>query len=495
VENEKTDVAFNAQVKCDMTPFGLGKADFDATVVFGPNDDPESIEVNLPVASEKKKDLYSQAALDIDHYFASPDFEGRLLESNTAFKGRIVRISGMQPLGLFEKIRLSCAIDGFEFLGRHEAAEPSVVVFRLTNVPYCLRGDTVVVRPVSDRPPSPLETDFFQTTELQALNERETRERFKSGWQFSASRIDFAFGGRNWSLDTTQGYENGKNGAAALRPMVTATLTTSADPAVDAKVPVDRICDLLTFALGKEVRWVSCGWFSQKGLSKSACRSFPLLPYGKGAGALIDNWESGNLRGFLEQSEIVFRTAPDWWHRSIGLLAHARATSLLEIRLSTLNTLVDRISRKVIDNLETFEIDANLPNRLNRHWFRWCLHILLRTLSPKWDMDRTNAVCKTIKDWNAAPSFPNQIVRACETLGIGVPARGQLKFRHKLIHVGEFDRSLKTQKQIVEYLESLEAVVELMMIRLLGFTGFVHVDKHGPNRQEVGALLHAEEPT
>src|SRR5690606_5047985 len=120
---------------------------------------------------------------------------------------------------------------------------------------------------------------------------------------------------------------------------------------------------------------------------------------------------------------------------------------------STLNTLVDRISKKVIGDQETAEIDPALPQRIERRWFRWCLHALLSTVSRNWDKDRTERICDTIKQWNSSPSFPNQVIRACESLGIGSPTRRHLGFRHKLIHVGEFDRKLKTTDQMIEYLQ------------------------------------------
>ncbi len=490
--SELADAAANARVTCDMTPFGIGITERDATVVFGPNDDPESIDISIPLPQEQRAELYSKTALDVDRYFASPDITGKLLDNETEFKGRISRVTRMQPLGMFEAVRLSCAIDNFEFIGRPTKVEPSIAVFRLTNVPFKLRGDTTVVRPLSDRPPTPLETDYFDTTELQSLSDDEKRAKFQPGWQFSVSRINFRFGGRTWSLDTTQGYKDGKHKAAALRPMVTATLTTQADSTLDLELLADHICDLLTFAFGKEVQWVSCGHFSPKGPSESKCRSFPLLPYGKGAGAVIDNWEIGNLRQFIEQAESAFNNAQDWWHRSIGLLAHSRATPLLEIRLATLNTLMDRISNRVISNRESSEIDPGLPGRLNRRWFRWLLHKLLCTLSPKWDEKRTNTVCDTILQWNSTPSFPNQVVQACEALGVSAPARKKLGFRHKLIHVGEFDKALKSTEQMIDYLQSVEAVVELMMIRMLRFTGFVHIDERGPQWHRVDDLLSVE---
>lgn len=489
--NGEANTEFNAIVYCDMTPYGLGERECQATVIFGPNDDPESIDIFFPLPQENKVNLYSEGALDIDRYFASPDFNGQLSGGNTAFKGRIVWISGMQPLGIFEEIRLSCAIDQFQFLEQSQEFEPSVAVFRLTNVPHQLHGDIGIVRPVSEKPPSPIESDYFLTSEIRTLSEEEKLEKFKPGWVLSASRINFTYGGRNWSLDTTQGNKKFKK-SETLRPMVTATLTTEAAPNVRLQELADNICDLLTFAFGKEVRWVSCGMFAPEGLAESSCRRFPLLPYGKGTGAVVDNWEPGNLKLFIEQCESEFNNNPEWWHRSIGLLGYSRATPLLEIRLSTLNTLVDRISKKVIGDQKIAQIDPKLTARIERRWFRWFLHTLLSTLSRNWDQERTERVCDTIKMWNSSPSFPNQVIQACESLGIDAPTRKHLGFRHKLIHVGEFDKKIHKTDQMRKYLQSLEAVVELMMIRLLGFTGYIQIDKHGDHRQKVDEILKPE---
>lgn len=471
----------------------MNSIECDANIEFGPSDDPESVVISIPVSRDQIGVLYASLSLDLDRYFGAPEFEGTVVETGMRFTGNVVLVKRMQPVGMFEGLHLMCIVEDFKFLEGDSDFASGIVVFRLTNVPHRLRGDVGVVRPVSDRPPSPLETDYFQTSELSTLSDDEKKERCCSGWQFSASRINFTYGGKDWSLDTTQGQKDGKDKASQLRPMVTATLTTQAAEIGNLETLADHVCDLLTFAFGKEVRWVSCGRFSPDGPSRSSCRSFPLLPYGKGAGALVDNWEVGNLKEFIEECEAAFENDPDWWHRSIGLLAHSRATPLLEIRLSTLNTLVDRISKKVIGDRNTVEIDPELPGRVQRRWFRWLLHRVLRTLSRNWDQKRTDTVCDTIIQWNSSPSFPNQVAQACEALGISAPARKQLGLRHKLIHVGEFDKKLKTTDHMIEYLQSLEAVVELMMIRMLGFTGCVHIDERGPNWQKVESLLNAED--
>lgn len=491
---DDSDFEFNAKLTCDLTPFNLGHVECDASIEFGPCDDPESVVIRIPISRDQVGNLYANRSLDLEQYFGSPDFEGKVVETETTFKGKVVLVKGIKPIGMFESVHLTCVVEDFEFLDGNSGVAADIVVFRLTNVPLRLRGDIGVARPVSDRPPSPLETDYFETSELHTLNEKERQEIFRPGWQFSASRINFSFGGCNWSLDTTQGYTDAKIKAARLYPMITATLTTKAtDITVPLEELADHICDLLTFAFGKEVRWVSCGRFTRNGHSRSQCRAFPLLPYGKGAGAIVNNWEIGNLKQFLEECESAFNTNSDWWHRSIGLIAHSRATPLLEIRLTTLNTLMDRISKKVIAGNETAEIDSQLPVHIDQPSFRSQLHSLFCTLSPNWDEERTNSVCGMIIQWNSSPSFPNQIAQACEALGIMPPARKQLGFRHKLIHVGEFDKNLKTTDQMFEYLESLEAVVELMMIQLLGFTGYVHIDNRGPKWQKVKAYLSTED--
>jgi hypothetical protein len=154
-----------------------------------------------------------------------------------------------------------------------------------------------------------------------------------------------------------------------------------------------------------------------------------------------------------------------------------------------LNTLLDRISSKVNGDNYGNEIDSGIDARLNRKCFRRLLHWLLRTLSPRWDRGRTNAICDVIRGWNAEPSFPDKVTRACDHLQIPALSRRKLGFRHKLIHAGEMNKQLKTPAERADYLFGVEAVVLLLMIRMLGFDGYIYLQTSPPDYKLVSTFL------
>jgi len=151
--------------------------------------------------------------------------------------------------------------------------------------------------------------------------------------------------------------------------------------------------------------------------------------------------------------------------------------------------MLDRITSKINGDTSPPEIDPDLNSRLERRWFRWLLHLVLRTLSNKWERFRTDAVCEVIKGWNAEPSFPKKIIRSCETLGIKAPTGSKLGFRHKLIHSGEFDKKLKTIEKKAEYLFETESIVLMLLVMMLGFDGLIYLQSDPPNPKKVSEFL------
>src|SRR5262249_32707172 len=114
-ENEP-DEAFNARLTCDLTPFGLGRAECDANIIFGPFDDPESIEITVPADPEQINRLYASHDLDLKQFFGIPEFRGGIIAAGNTFRGKFAIIKRMQPVFPFDRVRLTCAIEDFEFL-------------------------------------------------------------------------------------------------------------------------------------------------------------------------------------------------------------------------------------------------------------------------------------------------------------------------------------------------------------------------------------------
>lgn len=184
----------------------------------------------------------------------------------------------------------------------------------------------------------------------------------------------------------------------------------------------------------------------------------------------------------------------DWWAVTVSLLTQVGGTKQFVVKCSLLNTLLDRITSKVNGDTAEPVIDPKLNARVDRGWFRCLLHLLLKTLSSKWERHRTDSLCdNVIKGWNAEPSFPEKVIRSCESLGIKAPSRSKLGFRHKLIHAGEFDTKLKTMEKKQEYLFGIESMVLLLLVRMLGFDGYIYIQSIPPerNHKKVSEFLAA----
>jgi hypothetical protein len=78
--------------------------------------------------------------------------------------------------------------------------------------------------------------------------------------------------------------------------------------------------------------------------------------------------------------------------------------------------------------------------------------------------------------WNAKPSFAEGIRRACEAVRLKPPPTKLLGTRHRLMHVGELHPADMT---LVDYWKELEALVLLLIVRMLDYEGFVYAAKFG----------------
>lgn len=86
-------------------------------------------------------------------------------------------------------------------------------------------------------------------------------------------------------------------------------------------------------------------------------------------------------RDYLSWSQVsTFQSCSlRWWFTQFVVSLGA---SHLEIRTALQNTLLDRISSRVLRHDETFEIDPAIPDKLSKD-FRNRLHSLLTELSPR----------------------------------------------------------------------------------------------------------------
>ncbi len=275
-------------------------------------------------------------------------------------------------------------------------------------------------------------------------------------------------------------------------PVVSGTLSTEqrdGDTESILKQTARAIEELLSLTLGGDIKWVQFRHSGDAGM-QIQYRKPGLLSFNQRWSALAGNWVYGNLRSFMESCEKAYFADQDWWSITIDLLTQVRGVRQLEVKCTLLNTLLDRITAKVNCERSEAVIDQSLPDRIDRKWFRFVLHSLLRTLSRNWERHRTDTLCDvTIKGWNSELSFPDKVARSCDLLGVQALSRSQLGLRHKLIHTGELDKKLKTTEKKVEYLFGVESLVMMLLIRMLGFQGYIYLPSHPSMHKKVSEFL------
>jgi hypothetical protein len=492
-----------ATVTVDLTPFGKGTVNCDATLFTGSLSQPMHIGILIGGLSANEMNRLTAGQIQVGTVFGSPIIHGTL-EDGTSFEAELIFVKGVD-FG-FSDVQVNCLVGSYTESRTQQRHEKAYWRFQLSNL-HIHRGDAFSHQPPPQNtvPPERLEEyraiirDWHRSyTDLghAVVQSIEWYQGFPVRGGFRANRITFELGGRTWLLDDELYGQN--NLSKVNQPLVSGTLSTCWATG-DTEEAIERlatdITELLTFGLARDVKWVSVGCFSDEGDSdRIAFRNPGLLPFNEGGSATIDNWGQHNLKTFLETGHASLVADRDWWSTSIGLIIQARAAKCLEVKCSLLNTLLDRISSKVNGDNYGNEIDPELDARLDRKWFRWLLHLLLRTLSDNWERQRTDVLCdNVIKGWNAEPSFPEKVIRACDHLGIPPLSRTKLGFRHKLIHAGEMNKKLKTTDQKLDYLFGIESVVLMMMIQMLGFAGRVYLQSNPPNPKPVSEFLAAQE--
>ena len=298
----------------------------------------------------------------------------------------------------------------------------------------------------------------------------------------SLSRLRFTVGGRAWTL-TDELFRARRAGAKpSIVPVESASLTTpfaEGDTAGGVAAVASDIEQVLRLALSRDVRFVSVSTQGADGtLLTSTSRAVHVQPANVGGSPPIDNWREGVLAGLLEVAQPIVAGDRDWWHRTLGLYWQAQASKYLEIQTSILNILVDRITTRIVGASGGAEIDVDLPARADDASFREGLHALLSTLSSKWSADRTDAVVGKLKEFNAKPSFPNKIRRACDRVGVRAPSGKEMGVRHVLLHLGELNAP---GGDAVKYWLNLDALVLTLILRMWGYKGSVYHGAFGPN--------------
>lgn len=492
----------DAKVFVNFSPIGLASyQECNAIFCLDTFGRPKEIQIFLDGLPTSTLNELLNGQFHLLKIFGNPEMEGHLADE-TKIQVRIAFVKKMECHGSGTLV-VHCHLGQFQIKKSGTWSDCEKWVFQLANLKlYCGDIPTDYPAPLNAQPTNKteesdnaIEGDKDKANGMVPIKEGIDLEfRTPPGlnsWRLN--RITFKFVNRNWNIDEgffgqwPSGLDEIGNG-----PILSGTLSTvfnEGDTDEQLQLYATDIAELLSFALSRDVKWVSCGCQKKDGEFFSMRQHYPFIsPFNHHWFPVVDNFTFKNLKVFLEIGLQKIQSDRHWWLVTIRLLTQARISKYSEVKCSLLNTLLDRISTKLNSESNQAEIDPMLEENLNEV-FEHKLHKLMIEICVPWTIERTKNLCSTIKQWNSQPSFPDKIIRSCEKLKIYKPCRKTLGLRHKILHNGEFDSKLNDAKKL-DYLLTLDAVASLLLIRIFEFAGYIYLKPFGDNYLLVDQVLN-----
>ena len=457
---ESPNIVKNGKVLVNLIPLGLALCQ-DCSAVFWLDTfgRPKEVQIFLEGLPPSQINELLNEQFQLPKIFGNPKIEGQLADE-TKFEAQIGFVKGIR-FDCSGTLVFHCYLEKFQLKTSGTWSDCEKWVFQLANLKLD-RGD--------------IGTNYSAPLNGSRLN-----------------RISFKFANRNWNLDDDLfGQWPNRLDKIGQGPILSGALSTAfneGDTDEQLQLCATDITELLSFALSRDVKWVSCSCQKKNGELFSMQHHYPVIsPFNHHWFPVVDNFEFGNLKEFLEKGLQEIQSDRNWWSVTIGLLTQARISKYNEVKCSLFNTLLERISDNVNAGSNQAEIDPMLEKIINKD-FEDKLHTLMIGVYGPWTIERTKSLCGTIKLWKKQPSIPNKIICACEKLKINKPFRKTLGLRHKLLHTGEFDSKLNDTEKL-DYLFTLDAVASLLLIRIIGFDGYIYLQQYGNNHLLVGDVLN-----
>jgi len=206
---------------------------------------------------------------------------------------------------------------------------------------------------------------------------------------------------------------------------------------------------------------------------RGSLRPFPWSASAKdGGNGPIETLSTGSLSGFVTKAGCKVAQEPDWWNRTLELHLQGVLSPIIDVRLTFFYVLLDRISSRVLTVKEPFQIAADLKKKLNDEEWQTRLTALFDELTDNWSEDRTKAVVRTVKGWNAAPSFVKTVKLAAVALGLPEPHSQVVRERNLLVHDGNVPAKMPDGiRNLGDFSRAVEALVSAMLLRMLDHEG------------------------
>jgi hypothetical protein len=325
--------------------------------------------------------------------------------------------------------------------------------------------------------------DMYYSTVTDKKDTKDDLNDFQMSNGFKSDKIVYRWASREWELTDDKSGKWGTNYDDISVPIISGSLTTpyqQNDTECSITELAEELALLLSFALGRDIK--PCGIELQENQQVLFSHRFysPVNPFNDKGEKLIDNgdvrWQAGNIKQFIESAEIEFNNDKEWWKRTLGLFVQGTSCfNVIEIQLATLNILLDRISSHLVQKQGKI-IDENIDKRIKHPIFRCFFHKLLKTfISKKWTKKNSESLLYKIKEFNDDYSFPNKVIAACEVLNIVAMPKSHISFRHKLLHLGDFDKKLQNMESKVNYLVEIRSLLALMILKKFDFKGQVYL--------------------
>ena len=314
---------------------------------------------------------------------------------------------------------------------------------------------------------------------------QESRVGGSAGWHRDAIRFEYA--GREWLLrdELHRGEDKElRDFRRQSAPILSGTLWTEqreGDVADDMDLLALQVCNLLSFATERSVRWMTRQQVDATGDVRGGLRpAIWCAPASEGGNGPIDTLSRENLAGFLATAGREMAADPEWWNRTLELHLQGVLSPIIDVRLTFFYVLLDRISRRVVTVKEPFQIAVDLKARLDDKAWRSEFSGVLGKLTDAWTDERTEALVGMIKGWNKEPSFTKRVKQAAIALGLAEPHGQLIKERNLLVHDGEVPEKMPAGiRHIGDFSRAVEALVTAMVLRMLGHDGDAYLPGAG----------------
>jgi hypothetical protein len=297
----------------------------------------------------------------------------------------------------------------------------------------------------------------------------------------------FTYSGREWFLaDVLDGKDDKelRDFKMYWTPVRSAELWTerrAGDVRETIELLARDICNVLSFATGRCVRWLDCAQLDAREQSAGASRYSIWVAAAKdGGNGPVDTGDAEVFQAFMNAACKAVEADPEWWARTLELHLQGGLSPIVDVQLTFYYILLERVSNKVNKGKYQPQIDSGLEAALKREDVKASIEAVFKAITPSWTGDRTRQVVGEVQKWNAEPSMPNRVRMAAVSLGLPEPDTKKVHPRNPMLHEGELsDKLPKDLRHHGDLARAVEALISAMLLRLLGHVGPAYLDDAG----------------